>query len=639
MKFCFSTLFSLIFFTKETLQSCVLINTAIPIRTWQYRMHTIKSDNSIQCLNETISSNFGAKVKPLADKWLPKWLQISDTKSPAIPAGAFSFLSTLPDLRINNASVQIIQPGAFNGLTHLLKLSLKYNRITNVKENYFANLSMLEDLDLSFNNIASVNSKSFVGLKRLRVLSLQNNILTELPPDLFKDQIESLYLLDLSFNKLVTINSELVSNIKTLDSIYLNNNNLKSLNGYVFNNTKGLKNIYISNNNLQALNNLTLPSTITLLNASFNLIKSMSFLDHAVIDLLDMSSNGITSLKNLVFENATIKQLNLDQNYLGIHRGDNQSDFFRSLLAIETLSLSNNNLQQLNRNVFTHNKVLNKLNLTGNYLDNGDFLNVLTKLEYLNLSFNNFDSNINLTVLSNLKELDISFNNLHQIPFNFLAGLKFLQNLNLSNNKIAKVTLGCFRDLQRLRIIDLSNNQISSLDVGVFVGLFGLTELNLSNNELMQLNGEVFHNMRFLRVLNLRKTKINYTIVENILSQSLSLRNLDLAENNWSCSLLTKLINKHRMLKLTDAGDYNITNIDGVACNNEDEDLTDLVNLETRNFTTFNVKLSTMNTLLIFILIVLLTQLAITALICKKNKIKIGKRQKSEQEIQLVSDC
>ncbi|XP_008201327.1 insulin-like growth factor-binding protein complex acid labile subunit [Tribolium castaneum] len=628
MKSVFCTTFFLIVLIKESIPLCVVVKIGPPRPNYGYWPTT----EAIQCRNEVISSDLAEKVLKLTEMHPSHSLEIIDGNNPEIPADGFKLLRSLPALRINNASVRTIQPGAFNGLRYLKQLSLKYNRIEVLNENCFENLTMLTDLDLSFNKIVSIHSKSFANLTRLRVLFLQNNLIAELPPDLFRDQNYWLRVVDLSFNKLLTVKKQLLFDLTDLYTIYLNNNRINHLESDVFN-TKKLKHIHIDNNELQSLTNLTLPNTVELLNVSHNLIKSMSFSKYVVISLLDLSANGLASANGLKLENATIKQLNLDQNNFGTYPSVNQTAFFSNLIALETLSLSNNNLQQLSRNSFTHNQHLTKLNLTGNSLRNGDFLNFLPNLQYLNVSFNNFDSNTNLSVLISLKNLDFSFNSLDQIRYNFLGGLKFLQTLNLSHNKISKISIGCFRDLQMLYILDLSNNEISSLELGVFGGLTRLSELDLSHNGLIQLNEGTFHNFKYLHVLNLRKTGLSYTVVENIMSHFPGLINIDLAENNWSCTLLIKFVKKHASVRLLGGRDYNTANVHGVACNDQVEDTTELVNTS-ENFPDFRVT----NTLLIFILIVLIVQLA-SKHISVFWKRKKGQKQESDQELRLVSEC
>jgi Leucine-rich repeat (LRR) protein len=629
-----SAIFILTITVHKSLGGCISVRIG-PQYSYNYRF---RSPNSkyVSCEDVILSTNFSTQLM----QFLPeiRWLQINNTRSVEISTGAFATLNTLPDLRINNASIRVIQPGAFDGLKYLYKLSLKQNKISIIGADTFNGLSVLQELDLSFNNIANVNEKAFAGLEKLRRLTLQNNFVVNLSPKTFQ-RLSQLLILDLSFNKLVNTDSQLFGQLSNLETLLLNDNNLKRFDGNtIINNTK-LEKVYINNNYLSVLNNLSFPNSSLTLNASHNLIQSLSFSKPCDMKIIDLSANGIMIMKAIAFKNVTVEQLYLDQNYLGLNSFG--SDTFSNLQGLKVLSLSDNQITQLDPNLFKKNNRLETLNLAKNNLRSSNLLNLPVSLNKLNLSSNFFDSRLNVTNLINLKRLDLTFNNLTQVSLHLLSNLKSLLWLDLSNNKIVKLNYGCFKDLKLIIQLNLSNNNISSLPLGIFVGLDYLFNLDLSRNQIKSLEEGVFHNLRKLSKLNLSYNSVSLESVQNIVAHLTSmLREIGLTGNGWSCSDLTRFVRENRQVILTNGGHFNGTNVDGIECKYETKDSAGLLNLESNSFSSLNSKLYTTNTLLalIFVMsIIWLSVKCVSAYFNKKNENRCLRR-KSEQELQLVDN-
>jgi Leucine-rich repeat (LRR) protein len=445
--------------------------------------------------------------------------------------------------------------------------------------------------------------------------------------------------LDLSFNKLVNTDSQLFGQLSNLETLLLNDNNLKRFDGNtIVNNTK-LEKVYINNNYLSVLNNLSFPNSSLTLNASHNLIQSLSFSKPCDMKIIDLSANGIMIMKAIAFKNVTVEQLYLDQNYLGLNSFG--SDTFSNLQGLKVLSLSDNQITQLDPNLFKKNNRLETLNLAKNNLRSSNLLNLPVSLNKLNLSSNFFDSRLNVTNLINLKRLDLTFNNLTQVSLHLLSNLKSLLWLDLSNNKIVKLNYGCFKDLKLIIQLNLSNNNISSLPLGIFVGLDYLFNLDLSRNQIKSLEEGVFHNLRKLSKLNLSYNSVSLESVQNIVAHLTSmLREIGLTGNGWSCSDLTRFVRENRQVILTNGGHFNGTNVDGIECKYETKDSAGLFNLESNSFSSLNSKLYTTNTLLalIFVMsIIWLSVKCVSAYFNKKNENRCLRR-KSEQELQLVDN-
>jgi Leucine-rich repeat (LRR) protein len=587
----------------ESLGGCIPVWHEL---SYRYELLYIHCENVI--LSTSFSTQFASAVYRI------ECLRINNTRSPEISTGAFATLHELKDLRINNASIRVIQPGTFYFKKSLRKLSLKHNKISIIGAKTFDNLYSLEELDLSFNNLANVHEKAFVDLKNLEIL-------------------------DLSFNKLVNTDSQVFGHLSNLETLLLNDNNLKRFDGNSVENSNGLKKLYINNNNLSELNNLSFPNSSLTLNASHNLIQSLSFSKLTDLKVIDLSVNGIRIMKRISFKNVAVKELYLDQNYLGINSFG--SETFSNLQGLKLLSLSNNQITQLDPNLFKNNNKLETLNLAKNNLRSSNLLNLPVSLNKLNLNSNFFDSRLNVTNLINLKRLDLTFNNLKQVSLHLLSNLKSLLWLDLSNNQITKLDYGCFKDFKATIGLNLSKNRISSLPLGIFVGLDNLNYLDLSRNQIKALEEGVFHNLRRLKELNLNYNSVSLENVQNIVEHLTStLKQISLTGNGWSCSDLTRFVRENREVFLTNGGHFNGTNVDGIECKYETKDSTGLLNLESNSFSSINSTFYTNNILLALIFVMLLIWLSVKYLsryFNKKNDKRCSRRE-SEHVLQIFDD-
>jgi Leucine-rich repeat (LRR) protein len=604
MKFCLIAIGILTITTvHESLGGCIPVWHEL---SYRYELLYIHCENVI--LSTSFSTQFASAVYRI------ECLRINNTRSPEISTGAFATLHELKDLRINNASIRVIQPGTFYFKKSLRKLSLKHNKISIIGAKTFDNLYSLEELDLSFNNLANVHEKAFVDLKNLEIL-------------------------DLSFNKLVNTDSQVFGHLSNLETLLLNDNNLKRFDGNSVENSNGLKKLYINNNNLSELNNLSFPNSSLTLNASHNLIQSLSFSKLTDLKVIDLSVNGIRIMKRISFKNVAVKELYLDQNYLGINSFG--SETFSNLQGLKLLSLSNNQITQLDPNLFKNNNKLETLNLAKNNLRSSNLLNLPVSLNKLNLNSNFFDSRLNVTNLINLKRLDLTFNNLKQVSLHLLSNLKSLLWLDLSNNQITKLDYGCFKDFKATIGLNLSKNRISSLPLGIFVGLDNLNYLDLSRNQIKALEEGVFHNLRRLKELNLNYNSVSLENVQNIVEHLTStLKQISLTGNGWSCSDLTRFVRENREVFLTNGGHFNGTNVDGIECKYETKDSTGLLNLESNSFSSINSTFYTNNILLALIFVMLLIWLSVKYLsryFNKKNDKRCSRRE-SEHVLQIFDD-
>lgn len=540
---------------------------------YYYRPRILLTKAQVWCQNETLSSDLTEKIdNPTSEN--VEFLEINHTDSAVIPTKMFANISfKFLELRIIEGNIKKIEHDAFEGLSSFLKiLSLKNNKIESLD---VLNLEKLETLDLSWNQITNLNEQTINNLTNLEYFNL-------------------------GFNKLTDLSHLIFSNLRNLKTIWLNNNNIKNLPGNIFVNNTKLKTIYLNNNNLTRLLDFGLPA-IDVLDCSSNSLRNINMKQFTTIQNFDLSRNGLNSIEISFFNNLLIKEIILNTN--GLKRI--AKEVFYNLTALEIISLNDNLLEDLD--IFEKNKNLKTFSISGNFLST--IPNLPTSLEHFNISRNKIENALNLSYLTHLNTLDISNNKLTAIKFHTLANLKLLNNLFLNDNQIKVLEMGCFKDLVNLKSLDLSNNKISSLNTGIFTFLISLEYLNLSRNNLQVLNATVFHNLKNLQTFNIKFNNITYLSIEDTLSHLTSLKDIDILGNNWSCSILTKLLRNHESVKFREGHNFSVTNVNGVAC---------VVKEIVKNRVDFNIPVkkldeissqhTTTNVISIFILLVLILQ-------------------------------
>ncbi|XP_061569739.1 transforming growth factor beta activator LRRC33 [Cololabis saira] len=179
--------------------------------------------------------------------------------------------------------------------------------------------------------------------------------------------------------------------------------------------------------------------------------------------------------------------------------------------ALNTLSLTCNNLENLESNTFQDSKLLVILNLANN-----------------NLYVGYQETSRALKKLPVLRNLDLSQNNLNEMMAStLLQNLSSLEYLNLSGNLLQRLDETSFRDLHQLKELDLQGNIIFEID-SAFDSNPKLQRLNLAFNLLPCLTD--FH-MTQLVVLNVSHNFIEWFISRQDLNETFQLETLDLSKN------------------------------------------------------------------------------------------------------------
>ncbi|KAI5629180.1 leucine-rich repeat-containing protein 32, partial [Silurus asotus] len=413
----------------------------------------------------------------------------------------------LTNLSLNENSITKLANSTFSGCQSLRNIDLHNNVILEIEEGTFDSLLNLTELDLSVNSISCITD---FNLFQLRSLNLSKNSMNSFQTIDSDQEFELLYL-DLKENKMHYF--PVLPRWNKIIYLDLSRNQLHSLNSTgPDDELQYLRDIEeLTLTPLYSSKTHQLLPRLLYLDLSYNQFKAVPsdfFTSLVALDTLNISNNCLESF--LVDTDSplnALKTLDLSFNNL-----QNLTFKEKTLLALETLYLQGNILSILDPEIFNLPHITN-LHLQSNELSVCDPLQNQTSdcvslysirtLRYLYMSENK------LTFLpahafigSPLLILDISLNPNVKISEQALAGLeRTLTHLYLRGNHLKKLNIS-LSALHSLKVLDLPDNQLDGLFLGERATAIEI--LNLQNNNVKVLDaGTVLALKKTLKTLSL----------------------------------------------------------------------------------------------------------------------------------------
>lgn len=446
---------------------------------------------NIYCSTQDFPSKGFSEIVQIA------YIQFENTIS--IPDDGFSGLQ-IETLRFNASSLTTISQNAFRGifklkeisLTNLNNLSILSNFTIEYLENIVEKINITNS-QIDDSNIFQVLNK-LEDFKNLKRLSLASNSLKNVTID--ASSMINLEYLDLSENKI-----EKLTAYGRVTELNLGLNFIQDLSNLNLNGLTFLQSLDLDKNKLKilpeeafsslSLNHLNLASNSIYQidkNAFFQ-ISSLTWLDLSYNPIGKNDLNHLDSLKDLILDGCDFENFNTTQ--LGVK-------------SLDTLSLSNNNIEVLPDDFFQIIKNAKSVKLNFNLIKSMSFLesNDFENLEYLDLSYNQIKSikNGNFKKFSSLSYLDLSNNLIEFINFPKMESLKFLY---LRNNQIKEISNSAFESLENLQELDLGFNSIVSIEDESFGNNKNLIKLLIYGNMIQ--NFPVINQLSKLIVLDLER--------------------------------------------------------------------------------------------------------------------------------------
>ncbi|XP_038822720.1 TLR4 interactor with leucine rich repeats-like [Salvelinus namaycush] len=298
----------------------------------------------------------------------------------------------------------------------VLVFSLGGNFIGNISAFDFTRYGNLIRLNLQYNQIQTIHPKAFEKLSKLEELYLGNNLISTIPP-------------------------ETLQSLAKLTTLYGNNNDIKKITPELFGNLESVVKLRLDGNAIELLQD--------------SVFKSLTNLHY-----LHLESNQLSQIHRNAFSKLTkLRFLNLAQNKLTAVRN---VFTFSQLRSLNTLLLSENEIQHVGNHVFQNLKKLSKLSLSNN-----------------NIYHLESES---LKGLSSLTEFLIDGNVLENLPAGLLDPLERVEELDFSCNQISTVDPSAFEQLKHLSVLKLKDNRLTSLSGNIFALNSGLYDLDLHGN-------------------------------------------------------------------------------------------------------------------------------------------------------------
>ncbi|XP_064825759.1 SLIT and NTRK-like protein 5 [Oncorhynchus masou masou] len=455
-------------------------------------------------------------------------------------------------LHLGNNAIDEVETGAFNGLQGLKRLHLNNNKIDVLRDDTFVGLESLEYLQIDYNYITNIEPNALSKLHQLTVLILNDNLLSALPTNIFRNV--PLTHLDLRGNRLKMFPYiGLLEHMDKVVELQLEENPWNCSCELI-----ALKAWLESISYTALVGEVVCETPFRLHGRDLDEVSKQELCPRRAISEYEMrpppplSTNGyFQTTPASVTASATSS--NAFKASSRPTKGTRQSNRTRSkptsripanpynygpIIAYQTKSpvpldcpttcTCNLQIADLGLNVNCQERKIEnisdlkpkpynpkKMYLTGNYIPvvrRSDFLEA-TGLDLLHLGNNRISliQDRAFGDLTNLRRLYLNGNLIDRLTAEMFFGLQSLQYLYLEYNKIREIVGGTFRFVPNLQLLFLNNNLLKTLPAGIFTGL-SLSRLNLRSNHFQNLP------------------------VSGVLDQLKLLLQIDLIENPWDCS-------------------------------------------------------------------------------------------------------
>lgn len=454
----------------------------------------------------------------------------------------------LSSIILEGIGIENIEEQAFEGVGETLStLILTGNNVKKIAKDTFKGLKILNYLDLSNNSLRDIHKKSFVHLLSIQILSLGHNSIVNVPETLLNSS-NFLRTIDLSYNNIKSLKRRF-SKLYFVASIDLSYNSLDELEENVIPATT--REIDLSGNNISKISPIGFSNSfylrkLNLSNNGLNIISPGAFDYLSELFMLDLSNNALDIIPSWAFSGSGLRKLKI----LSLSKNNIQkldANVFKGLKVLENLDLSFNYIKQIKSEIFIGLPNLLILNLSHNLIEKirDEYFSEFEELRELDLSYNKLTSTFRISRSFYLRKMRLSHNNISEINSQAFDGT-YLKEITLDNNKLEKLDVDTFFLLISLEKIDLSWNNIKTIHYYSINFCDNLQILDLSHNNLESLSDEkrgefILENIRS----SIKHIDLSYNRLQtlpNFVNDFSKLESLILFENDWKCDCNLKWV-------------------------------------------------------------------------------------------------
>ena len=311
-----------LFSDLTSLKELSLQHNELGYLTWDMFIGVTNLDGSLHLGNNKIVDMNGQVFRNLS---LVIDLSLYQNQLSILSGKPFIGLHSLEVLILGENQLLSIDSDTFEGLSNLEYLDIAFNLLLTLSDGVFQSLTNLNKLLLSHNQFETMDSKTFLGLDNVIEMTLYQNGLVSIDAELFKG-LGQLYTLTLNENNLTTLpRAGAFSGLISLNALYLDRNQLRSLTSGVFYGMTNLRGLFLYDNNL-----VQLPNGV------------FYGLDNLIA--LFLQTNQLTVLGGHVFEGLRqLKYIFLTVNQLE----EVDEDMFQDVTNLTILELNQNKLTDI----------------------------------------------------------------------------------------------------------------------------------------------------------------------------------------------------------------------------------------------------------------------------------------------------
>ncbi|KAK4883574.1 hypothetical protein RN001_006893 [Aquatica leii] len=246
-----------------------------------------------------------------------------------------------------------------------------------------------------------------------------------------------------------------------------------------------------------------------------------------------MPEQGISDIIDRLGVNST-KELQIDFT-ASFENHTLSSKYFYGLDYLENLILNNNQISEIEEDVFRYLENLTSIDLSVNFIKiKPKMFQYVTNLKLLDLSQNHLKYIPN-ELFNNLKNLKILFlysNELTTLNTTLFADLQNLESLDIRNTNLQYIPDQVFYPLSNLRVISLAMNKFKTIPENAFIKNKHLEGIQLNRNKYLEdLPDYLFSNLTHLKYLQLSDCNLK-SLPENLLYASGHVQNIYLQDNS-----------------------------------------------------------------------------------------------------------